>query len=106
MRSGHLPQAPLIDFQGTAAGLQVGELTTDHRQGVFGVLAQGNPAQAGAHRSDKPGFIQAVSQQYQRYVLAAGGHRAGSTDHVDPLAFGDQYQVNGLAAQQLCQLGQ
>ncbi|MNI17349.1 hypothetical protein D3C73_707170 [compost metagenome] len=88
-----------------AARLQVDPLVADHRQQVFGALAQGEGADAVAAGLYQFVLVDAFGQQHQRDVLAAGGDVLGHQWQRDALRGRRQHQIDRLAGQYLRQLG-
>ncbi len=94
-----------LDAAQAATRLQVHPLVTDHGEQVLRALAQGEGADAVAAGLHQFVFVDALGQQHQRNVLAAGSNMLGHQWQRDALGGRSQHQVDGLAGQHLGQLG-
>ncbi|KAG1211470.1 hypothetical protein G6F35_010481 [Rhizopus arrhizus] len=94
-----------LDAAQATAGLQVHPLVADHGQQMLGALAQGEGADAMAAGLHQLVLIDALGQQHQRNILAAGGDVLGHQRQWNARRRRGQHQVDGLAVQHLGQLG-
>ncbi len=94
-----------LDPAQAAARLQVGPFVADHRQQVFGALAQGDGADAVGAGLHQHLLVDLLGQQDRRDVLAAGGDLLAEQGLRDHLRGRGKHQVDGLAGQDLHQLG-
>ncbi len=93
-----------LDPAQAATRLQIDPLVADHGEQVLGALAQGQGTDAVAAGLHQLVLVDALGQQHQWNVLAAGGDVLGGQLQRDALGGRGQHQVDGLAGQHLGQL--